>query len=173
MREWMYLTICSLHDPGPIPDHGKVFRGFFPGWSHSASPPWISMAEMCSISPQWCHTTCGHQGGKLKGKLEYRLYGSHHWPSWKQVIDLVLPKQDGFILWLNPPPWSRNSRAKLHQKAASSIYPASVKIALDDIQKFYFIWIIYRRPKGFFDIHRSTDMIFYSQTKISDGNRVQ
>jgi len=26
----MYLTVCLLHDPGSIPDHGGVFQEIFP-----------------------------------------------------------------------------------------------------------------------------------------------
>ena len=49
--EWMHLTICPLHGPGSIPDHDRVFRGVFPGWSRSI----LSQRESA-----W------HRGGRLK-----------------------------------------------------------------------------------------------------------
>jgi len=44
----------------------EYFKGFFPGWSHSANPSWASVAENGSISPQWHHTICGQWGGRPK-----------------------------------------------------------------------------------------------------------
>jgi len=44
----MCLTFCPLCGPGSIAGHGRVFQGILPG----------------SNSPQWHHTTCGHQGGR-------------------------------------------------------------------------------------------------------------
>jgi len=31
----MFLTVCSLLDPGSIPGHGGVFQGIFLGGSHT------------------------------------------------------------------------------------------------------------------------------------------
>ena len=47
-----------------FPAAAECFKGFFPGWSHSANPSWASVAENGSISPQWHHTTCGQRGGR-------------------------------------------------------------------------------------------------------------
>jgi len=49
-----------------FPARAEYFKGFFPGWSHSANPSWASVAENGSISPQWHHTTCGQRGGRPK-----------------------------------------------------------------------------------------------------------
>jgi len=49
-----------------FPATAEYFKGFFPGWSHSANPSWTSVAENGSISPQWHHTTCGQLGGRPK-----------------------------------------------------------------------------------------------------------
>ena len=49
-----------------FPTTAEHFKGFFPGWSHSANPSWASVAENGSISPQWRHTTCGQRGGRPK-----------------------------------------------------------------------------------------------------------
>jgi len=81
--------------------------------------------------------------------------------SWKHTIDLVMPKQDGLILWSNPIRFGPGILEWSYIRKDPAAYLASVKITLDYIQKFFFIWIIYRRPKGFFDIHRSTDERFY------------
>ena len=58
-----------------FPDMAEYSKGYFPGWSLSATladhtlptrpkPAWQNMAEHGSISSQWHHTTCGHRGGR-------------------------------------------------------------------------------------------------------------
>ena len=64
--EWLYLTVCPLYARVQLPDVAEYFKGFFPGWSHSANLSWASVVENGSISPQWHHTTCGQGGGRLK-----------------------------------------------------------------------------------------------------------
>jgi len=49
-----------------FPATAEYFKGLLPGCSHSANPPWASVAENGSISPQWHHTTCGQRGGRPK-----------------------------------------------------------------------------------------------------------
>jgi len=49
-----------------FPATAEYFKGFFPGWSHSANLSWASVAENGSISSQWHHTTCGQRGGRPK-----------------------------------------------------------------------------------------------------------
>ena len=44
----------------------EYFKGFFPGWSHSANPSWASVAENGSISPQWVTFSMGHAGASRK-----------------------------------------------------------------------------------------------------------
>ena len=83
---WMYLTVClsvsrvmiaqwendcislSVFPVARVqfPAMAQYFKGFFPGWSHSANPSWASMAENSSISPYWHRTTYGHRGGKAE-----------------------------------------------------------------------------------------------------------
>jgi len=61
-----------------FPATAEYFKGFFPGWSHSANPSWASVvAENGSISPQWHHTTCGQRGGRPKSKkaLNQPIFG--------------------------------------------------------------------------------------------------
>jgi len=43
----------------------EYFRGIFPGWSHSANPSRVRLAENGSIFSKWHHTTCGQCGGRL------------------------------------------------------------------------------------------------------------
>jgi len=49
-----------------FPATAEYFKGFLPGWSHSANPSWASLGENGSIPPQWHHTTCGQRGGRPK-----------------------------------------------------------------------------------------------------------
>jgi len=42
--EWMYLTVCLTRDTGLFPSYRRVFKRFFPGWSHCANPSWASVA---------------------------------------------------------------------------------------------------------------------------------
>jgi len=44
----------------------EYFKGFFPGWSHSANPSWAIVAENGSISPQWVTFSMGHAGASRK-----------------------------------------------------------------------------------------------------------
>ena len=48
------------------PAMAEYFKGFFPGWSHSAYPSWASMAENGSNSPQWVTFSMGHAGASRK-----------------------------------------------------------------------------------------------------------
>jgi len=50
----------------------EYFKGFFPGWSHSANLSWASKAENGS-PPQRHHTACGHRGGRLKSNHEIAM----------------------------------------------------------------------------------------------------
>jgi len=56
------LPVARVQFPATV----EYFKGFFPGWSHSANPCWASVAENGSISPQRHHTTCGQRGGRPK-----------------------------------------------------------------------------------------------------------
>ena len=49
-----------------FPAMAEYFKGFFPGWSHSANPPWASVAENGSISPQWVTFSMGHASASRK-----------------------------------------------------------------------------------------------------------
>ena len=44
----------------------EYFKGFFPGWSHSANPSWASVSENGSNSPQWVTFSMGHAGASRK-----------------------------------------------------------------------------------------------------------
>ena len=41
-----------------------ISSDFSPCWSHSANPAWPSITENGSISSEWHHATCEHQGGR-------------------------------------------------------------------------------------------------------------
>jgi len=76
-----------------FPATAEYFKGFFPGWSHSANPCWASVAENGSISPQWHHTTCGQRGGRPKfnqgqtmGDKKNRTVAAFKYKFWAYLI---------------------------------------------------------------------------------------
>ena len=56
------LPVARVQFPAMV----EYFKGYFPGWPHSANPSWASVAENGSISPRWHCKTCGQRGGRPK-----------------------------------------------------------------------------------------------------------
>ena len=70
-----------------FPATAEYFKRFFPGWSHSASPSWASVAANGSISPQRHHTTCGQRGGRTMNREPW-IYDS--WKEKKSIAENFL-----------------------------------------------------------------------------------
>ena len=55
------LSVAGVQFPTVV----EYFGGFFPGWSHSANPFWVSVTGYGSISPQQHHMDTKEEGRSL------------------------------------------------------------------------------------------------------------
>ena len=96
-RQWCSVTIaqweneCISRSVLPVAwvqfaAAAEYFKGFFPGWSHSANQSWASEVENGPISPQW-HAP--QNLWKLRRKAEVQLWTDNGWGKKKAMIVML------------------------------------------------------------------------------------